>query len=43
MIRDGASLEEARSKIWMYDVHGLIVQVSFIHKKIISTNPNCLN
>ncbi|CAF1188991.1 unnamed protein product [Adineta ricciae] len=26
MIREGASPEEARSKIWMYDVHGLIVQ-----------------
>jgi hypothetical protein len=29
MIREGASAEEARSKIWMYDVHGLIVDVSF--------------
>jgi len=29
MIREGASTEEARSKIWMYDVHGLIVEVSF--------------
>jgi len=25
MVREGASTEEARSKIWMYDVHGLIV------------------
>ncbi|CAF1360380.1 unnamed protein product [Adineta steineri] len=25
MIREGASPEEARSKVWMYDVHGLIV------------------
>ena len=29
MIREGVSAEEARSKIWMYDVHGLIVEVSF--------------
>jgi hypothetical protein len=29
MIREGISVEEARSKIWMYDVHGLIVEVSF--------------
>ena len=27
MVREGSSLEEARSKIWMYDVHGLIVEV----------------
>ncbi|CAF1130091.1 unnamed protein product [Adineta steineri] len=26
MVREGLSPEEARSKIWMYDVHGLIVQ-----------------
>ncbi|CAF0746727.1 unnamed protein product [Rotaria sordida] len=26
MVREGASIEEARSKIWMYDVHGLIVE-----------------
>ena len=28
MVREGVSEEEARSKIWMYDVHGLIVEVS---------------
>jgi hypothetical protein len=28
MVREGTSPEEARSKIWMYDVHGLIVDVS---------------
>ena len=28
MVREGASIEEARNKIWMYDVHGLIVEVS---------------
>lgn len=27
MVREGVSIEEARSKIWMYDVHGLIVEV----------------
>ncbi|CAF3084517.1 unnamed protein product [Rotaria sp. Silwood2] len=26
MIREGSSIEEARSKIWMYDIHGLIVR-----------------
>ncbi|CAF3769499.1 unnamed protein product [Rotaria sp. Silwood1] len=26
MVREGASIEEARSKVWMYDVHGLIVE-----------------
>jgi len=26
MVREGISIEEARSKIWMYDVHGLIVE-----------------
>ncbi|CAF2772675.1 unnamed protein product [Rotaria sp. Silwood2] len=26
MVREGVSVEEARSKIWMYDVHGLIVE-----------------
>lgn len=26
MIREGSTPEEARSKIWMYDVHGLIVE-----------------
>ncbi|CAF1115453.1 unnamed protein product [Rotaria sp. Silwood1] len=26
MVREGSSIEEARSKIWMYDIHGLIVQ-----------------
>jgi hypothetical protein len=33
MIREGSSPEEAKSKIWMYDVQGLIVEVSFIHLK----------
>jgi len=33
MIAEGTSPEEARSKIWMYDIHGLIVQVSFIQQK----------
>ena len=28
MVREGASIEEARSRIWMYDVHGLLVNVS---------------
>lgn len=28
MVSEGATVEEARSKIWMYDVHGLIVEVS---------------
>jgi hypothetical protein len=28
MVREGVSTEEARNKIWMYDVHGLIVEVS---------------
>ncbi|CAF1361487.1 unnamed protein product [Didymodactylos carnosus] len=26
MVKEGTSTEEARSKIWMYDVHGLIVE-----------------
>ncbi|CAF4335036.1 unnamed protein product, partial [Rotaria sp. Silwood2] len=26
MIHEGSSIEEARSKIWMYDIHGLIVR-----------------
>lgn len=30
MVREGITVEEARSKIWMYDVHGLIVDVSFV-------------
>lgn len=30
MISEGATVEEARSKIWMYDLHGLIVEVSVI-------------
>ena len=30
MVSEGATVEEARSKIWMYDVHGLIVDVSVI-------------
>ncbi len=33
MIAEGTSPEEAKNKIWMYDVHGLIVQVSFIQWK----------
>ena len=30
MMREGITDEEARSKIWMYDVHGLIVDVSVV-------------
>jgi hypothetical protein len=43
MIHEGTSPEEARSKIWMYDVHGLIVQVNFINDKKIYTNLNSVN
>ena len=37
-MREGITDEEARSKIWMYDVHGLIVDVSV---DTIITNNEC--
>lgn len=28
MLNEGVTIEEARSKIWLYDIHGLLVEVS---------------
>jgi malic enzyme len=44
MVREGVTEEEAKSKIWMYDVHGLIVDVSIarIDRHSFTRHP-CLN